>query len=601
MASVRRTGGILAIVVIAILLLPTPAPAQGGERIVLYDVDIAIEESGTILVTERIDYDFSGTYHHGIYRDIPDRLRFDDVNDRVYPIDVLSVEGSPGTPDDYETEGVDGVFRIRIGDPDREITGRHTYTISYRVEGALNAFADHDELYWNAIGDQWSVPIGSATVRVTAPGQISASACYAGPTGSPAPCDGSRGRGSEVAFTQDSLYPNSAFTVVVGLPKGLVAEPKPILEERWSFGRAFEATPTTIGAGLALLVVIVAGFVGLLWQGGRDRRWRGTAVDVLHGSATGEEQTVPLVERDTLVVEFAPPDGLRPGQIGTLVDEVANPLDVTATIIDLAVRGYLLIEEVPKEGWFGKPDWHLKKRRDGDDQLFEYERMLFDSLFEGRDEVLLAELRKTFYLDLRGVQNALYADVAARGWFPASPEKVRRLWGAIASGVLVVGGIIAFALIRFTHLGLAAIPLVIAGPLMLVGARWMPRRTPKGTALRRRILGFREVMDKAETNFARWAEQENVFSSYLPYAIVFGLTEKWAKAFEHLGQGATDTSSWYVSTYPFTYSAFGDSIDGFAVSTAGTIASTPSGSGGSGFGGGGFSGGGGGGGGGGSW
>jgi uncharacterized membrane protein len=113
------------------------------------------------------------------------------------------------------------------------------------------------------------------------------------------------------------------------------------------------------------------------------------------------------------------------------------------------------------------------------------------------------------------------------------------------------------------------------------------------------VKGFRTVIATAETHMARWAEQENAFTRYLPYAIVFGLTDKWAKAFEGLAK-EPDTS-WYVSGRPFAFHEFTDSIEGFSVTTAGTIASTPSGSGSSGFGGGGSSGGGGGGGGGGSW
>ena len=116
----------------------------------------------------------------------------------------------------------------------------------------------------------------------------------------------------------------------------------------------------------------------------------------------------------------------------------------------------------------------------------------------------------------------------------------------------------------------------------------------------RRVRGFRRVIATAETHLSRWAEQENVFTRYLPYAIVFGLTEKWAKAFEGLGI-TPDTSTWYRGPHPFTYAAFADSVGSFAVTTGGTLASTPSSSGSSGFGGGGFSGGGGGGGGGGSW
>jgi len=169
----------------------------------------------------------------------------------------------------------------------------------------------------------------------------------------------------------------------------------------------------------------------------------------------------------------------------------------------------------------------------------------------------------------------------------------------VAVGGLVAGAVLEFAAIRWTRLALLPLAVILAGLLLMVGARWMPRRTAKGTGLVRRVRGFRTVIATAETNMARFAEKENLFTRYLPYAIVFGLTEKWARAFEVLGQPPPDTS-WYVSSNAFAYGAFSDAMDGFTVTTAGTIASTPSGSGGSGFGGG-SAGGGGGGGGGGSW
>jgi uncharacterized membrane protein len=139
---------------------------------------------------------------------------------------------------------------------------------------------------------------------------------------------------------------------------------------------------------------------------------------------------------------------------------------------------------------------------------------------------------------------------------------------------------------------------VLGGIVIMALASRMPARTSKGTAVLRRVRGFRTVIEKADTYMARWAEQENVFTSFLPYAIVFGCTEKWAKAFEGLAQ-EPDTS-WYMSSRPFTMTGFARSMDDFTVTTGGTIVSTPSGSGGSGFSGG-SSGGGGGGGGGGSW
>jgi uncharacterized membrane protein len=175
------------------------------------------------------------------------------------------------------------------------------------------------------------------------------------------------------------------------------------------------------------------------------------------------------------------------------------------------------------------------------------------------------------------------------------------MWAGIGIAALLLGIGVTVALAYFTKVALLGIPLVIGGLLLIVGAKRMPRRTAKGTAMTRRVNGFRVVIEKVEQHMSHWAEQENVFTRFLPYAVVFGVTEKWAKAFEALGAAPADDMGWYRSSHPFTYVAFADSMDAFAVTTSGTIASTPSGSGGSGFGGGGFSGGGGGGGGGGSW
>jgi uncharacterized membrane protein len=144
--------------------------------------------------------------------------------------------------------------------------------------------------------------------------------------------------------------------------------------------------------------------------------------------------------------------------------------------------------------------------------------------------------------------------------------------------------------------------LLVAGILFTFGAYWSPQRTAKGTAVLRHTEGFRRFINESEKERARFAEQKNLFSEYLPYAIVFGATGKWAAAFSGLDDQPPDTSSWYISSTAFTFVAFSSAIDGFTVSTSGTLTSTPpSTSGSSGFSGGGFSGGGAGGGGGGSW
>ncbi len=527
-------------------------------------------------------------------------MRYDDRYDRVYPITVQSVDASPGTPDQYVLEDIGGDKRIKIGDPDEFITGEHRWTIRYVIRSGLNGFPEHDELYWNVIGAEWDVPVLQATARVETPGPLTDVACFSGPLGSSLPCRQSDLGENAATFATDPLAPNQAFTIVVGFQKGFVPEPTPVLDERWAASRAFAVTPATVGATVGLLALVVAGLSVLLWRTGRDRRFAGSPVDVAFGSETGEEQKVGLFEREPTPVEFVPPDDLRPGQVGTLVDETANTLDVTATIVDLAVRGYLRIDEIPKQGLFGKKDWELFALGKETTDLRAYESMLLGAIFKGRSQVKLSALKNTFASDLNRVQDALYDDAVAHGWFARRPDRTRVLW--VVLGVLAVIGAIAICVVAavFTHAGLVPIPLVLGGLILLAAARRMPRRTSKGTGTLRRVQGFRRFIEESEKERARFAERQNLFSEYLPYAIVFGATEKWARAFADI-DGRLPETGWYGGPNYFTVSSFSDSMDGFSTTTSGTIASTPSGSGSSGFSGGGSSGGGGGGGGGGSW
>lgn len=598
----RRLAAAGAVAVVALVLLGGPAGAQGpGERITAYDVDIRVESTGALLITEVIDYDFASNSRHGIFREIPVRLDYDSRYERIYPLDVISVEGSPGTPDQYERETAGNYERLRIGDPDETITGLHRYTITYRVEGALNGFESHDELYWNAIGTEWPVVIEEATVRVTTPADITEVACFGGEGGSRLPCVEAEQAGRTASFADRRLRPGNGVTVVVGFAKGAVPPPVPVLDERWSLTRAFATTPATVSTSLVLLVLAVGGVGRLAWRTGRDRAFAGSPVDVAYATA-GQDEPVrpsfgPFGAGET-PVEFVPPDGFRPGQLGTLVDEAANTLDVTATIVDLAVRGYLRIDEIPKKGWFGKPDWTLTKLKEGDG-LLHYEALLLDGLFRDGAEVKLSSLRTTFVSRLKRVQEALYDDAVASGWFLGRPDRIRLRWRLIGGAAVVLALVLLVVLMAFTHAALIAVPLLLGAVMLLVSAKRMPRRTAKGTGVLQRVNGFRRFIDESEKDRARFAEQQHLFSEYLPYAIVFGATEKWARTFAGLDDELVQPG-WYGGSSSFTPVGFAHSIDGFAVTTAGTITSTPAGSGSSGFSGG-SSGGGGGGGGGGSW
>jgi hypothetical protein len=584
-----------------------PAHAGTSERILDYRTEVTIQPDGVLEVHETIVYDFGVVPRHGIFRVVPVRTSVSpkDGYDRVYPLTVVSVSGSGDTPAQYTVEEDGDDERIKIGDPDRTITGEHTYDIVYRVRGAMNAFAEHDELVWNAVGTEWPVTIEQATAIVHARADIQQVGCSSGPYGATFPCDTTGSMGATAVFAKKQLFPYNGMTFTVALPKGaVVPSPTPILEERFSFTSAFRVTPATGGIGGAMLALLAGIVIFLVWKFGRDRRYAGSAVDAAYGTARGDgedggpEVSAPLREAET-PVEFEPPEQLRPGELGTLIDFDAGPLDVTATIIDLAVRGYLKIEEVDKEWYQFKHDWKLTKLpKEG--QLRQYERTLYSGLFRDGDEVKLSDLKNTFAARMSKVREQLVDDAMSKGWFTRKPGTVKVLWGLL--GMLVLGGGIALTILLAaeTHAALLGVPVIIAGILLLIAARWMPKRTAKGYSVLRHTLGFKRFIDESEKHRAQFAERANIFSEYLPYAVVFGATDKWAKAFADLGE-EPDTSSWYVSQHAFDYAVFSSAIDGFATTSAGTLTSSPASSGSSGFSGGGFSGGGGGGGGGGSW
>lgn len=595
---------------LAVLVPTADARAAGFEQTDAYTVELTIRPDGVLHVRERIDYDFGDTPRHGIERFIPTRFRYDDTYDRVEPISHVTTTATDASA--KVTQSQDGSYtRLRIGDPNQTVTGRHLYTISYDVTGALNAFPNHIELYWNAIGDQWRTAITVASVTVQAPDTITRVLCFVGPNGATTPCEGSSTAGLRATFNQPSgLPPFNGFTVVVELPPGSVSGTTPILKERFALSRAFAASPRSL---LLVAVVLLGGgaLLGrLLWLRGRDRRYVGQipGLTPTPGQA-GVEKPRPLGTPAAGAVEFAPPDDIRPGQLGTLIDETANPLDVTATIVDLAVRGYLRIDELEREHRWSKRDWNLVQLRASSDPppgkpaLLPYEATLLDALFAGRTEVMLSELKDTFYAELQRVQNKLYDDVVAQGWFSRRPDSVRSAWKVAGFGLLAAGVALTYLLAKHTHLGLVGLAVVALGIAMIPLSRFAPARTGKGSAALARVLGFRQYIATAEAGQLKFEEATDVFSRYLPFAVVFGLTDRWAKAFGDIAQQAAASGGlgWYTGPPGWSPLYFGSSFGSFTSSVSSVVVSTPSASGGSGFGGGGFSGGGGGGGGGGSW
>ena len=542
-----------------------------------FAADLTIDKSGALHIVEAIDANFGGLQKHGIFRTIPVRYRWDDTHVRVYELQVRSVTDGTGQSVRYETSDQGNSKVIKIGDPNRTVSGRQAYRITYDVAGAMNAFPDHDELFWNVNGGLWNVRAQAVTASVHAPAAPQQATCYQGAAGSDETCRFTvTSSGADFAATRP-LAPYGQLTIVAALAKGAVTEPTPIITRDGDNLLAyFEPTPLW----LALAVFALgAGIAFLYWRWytvGRDAR-----------------------ERETIVPEYEPPDKVRPAQLGVILDESADTRDVTATIVDLAVRGFLTITEEPSGGLFAKKDWTLHDTGKANKELLPYERIVFTGLFKDGPDVKISELRTHFVSSLRTAESELYRDSADRKWFAARPDRVRQGYAGVSVLVVIVGVGVAWLLGRTLGAGLVGVAIVVVGLVALAAARVMPAKTAAGAELLRRTLGFRRYMEVAEKERQRFAERENIFSEYLPYAIVFGCVDKWARAFKDIDLSA-QTSSWYVGNTPFNSFALASSLQGFSSNLGSAISSTPGSSGGSGFSGGG-AGGGGGGGGGGSW
>ena len=598
-----RLAAALAFAGVSVLPGAAAAQAPGFERIRAYDVEIDVLPSGRIHVVETIDYSFGTLRRHGILRHIPVRFHYDGTYDRVYPLKNVRVTGSPGTPVQTEVKGEGDSKVIRIGDPDREINGDHRYVIAYDVDGSVNRFESHDELFWNAVGHEWPLFVGRSTVTVRSAVPVGEVACFAGADGARARCDTARAQGTTATFAHGKLSPFEGLSVVVGLPAGHVAEPGPVLDERWSADKAFSRGRRQVALAVLTLCAGLGGVAALVGRGGRDRQFAGLipGLDPVVGE-TAEEEPVPFVGRGEVSVDFEPGDDMRPALMGVLIDERADPLDVTATIVDLAVRRYLTIEELPRKGLFRKRDWKLTYLGGPAEGLAPWESRLVGALFPSGDVTMASQLKNRFFSHLREIQSDLYDDVVARGWFRRRPDAVRSWWSSAGTVAALAGAGVTYLLARYTTLGLTGIALVLAGLALRAAGPRMPYRTARGTAALDRARAFRRYLVTAEANQLRFEEKEGLFARYLPYAVVFGETERWANAFKDLGARAEQELYWYSGPSGWSAVDFGDSISSFSTHTAGTIASTPSSaSGGSGFSGGGSSGGGGGGGGGGSW
>jgi uncharacterized membrane protein YgcG len=591
-----------------------------GQEITRYAADVDVAADGVASVRLEFTFDFGDEPGHGPFLTLPTRqaIAGDSENDRLFRI--TDVRASSDTaPDDLDVEETRQGLIVRVGDEDvDDVSGSHDYEVSYRVQGwinpAGNALGDppptDDELFLNVLGDAWDIPLSDVSVSLRGPADADQALCFAGGRGSPDPCtspppsDG----GSTVTAGQDVVRPGQAFSVVVDWPAGTFPGVEPIVGEKVDYSDPFVPTPGTGGAALLIARVGSALAVARARRQGRDRAALGLPAGVVAGAPGGGSAF--REHRPPVTVQSAPPAGVLPGELGTLLDEVADPRDVTATIVDLAVRGYLEIREVAGAWQDVPPDWELVSTSRDPAGLTAFEGRLLADLFATRDTVLMSQVKTSFASSMAAVQQLLYEHVTDKGWFTANPRTVRRRW--IGAGVvLVVLGIAVggFAIAALADgVALVGLALVVVGVVVLASAKAAPARTAAGTEVLAQAVAFKRYLETADPDQLRLVHGEDLFSRYLPYAIAFGVTERWAGAFESLASRGQEvpTPGWYrggVVPYGiWGVGGFGDSVGSFAsITTQSISAATPASSGGSGSGGGGFAGGGVGGGGGGGW
>ncbi|TDC02970.1 DUF2207 domain-containing protein [Actinomadura bangladeshensis] len=554
---------------VLIPVLPSSPAAAGttaaGERVLKDEVVLTAGRGGTVKVKETIVYRFAG--RKGFEREFQTRTHESLSEDRVWKLGNLRASSPDGGPTKV-TASESGLRTTVEVSGAKAVTGDRTVVLEYDLRGAITPMGAAEELHWPVVGG-WKVPLDEAKATVDGGALIRSVNCFTGPIGSTIGCTQyyTNHTHTQGVYAQQGMLPGEFMTVVAGLPAGTTGG-RAIHERRHTVATAFSVNAVTGGALAGLLVLLVGGVAALYLLRGRDAR--------VVGKKAAEGDHAPLAG-----TEFEPPDGVRPGQIGTLIDEQADVIDVTATIVDLAVRGYLLIEEEDRART-GRLDWTLRRLDRPQVDLLPYERILLDALLTapdgtGRDAVQLSELGGTFATKLAQVRSAMYDDVVKQGWFARRPDTVRSRW--TVAGILVtllgIAGTVALALT--TEWALAGLALIIAGAALAYGGQYMPAKTARGATVLAHTIGFRAflergaVPDDGEAVASR--QRIALFSRFLPYAVVFDTVPKWAETVKDAGERAegADNLYWYEGPAEWDLSKFAESMRTFTLATSGSI------------------------------
>lgn len=528
----------------------------------LYDVHIKITPEGYADFDEVITVQFSEP-RHGIYKYIPYTFEIDGKTGE-YLFEDLNVEGYA-----YSTSKANKNLVIRIGDADKYVDGQQIYHVHYRILNPINFFENNQEFYWDIIGHDWDTEIGSVNFHINFPEQVFLKtedvAFWTG-------AYGSKDKNANVTvfprevkgYTTKALLPDEGMTVAINFPKNTFAAMDDVTWFRKRHG-------LLIGS----ILFLIAGVAGKVFS--RN-------------------------QKQTIMTEYYPPDGISPAIAGGFVDNSVDNNDVLCLIPHLAAHGYMKLESKPG-GFLQRDNMVFTKLKNADDSLFGFEKDFLNGLFSSGDLVELKHLRDRFYTTMNSVKNSVKSWISAQGWY----EPDQKTMGCVtALGALGAIGWGAYGFLGQQNTD--GIALIAVGILLFVLAGRFHKRSPLGNSTYQKFEGFRQFVAKAEKPVIErlLKDDPSYYDKTMPYALAFGYLSRWNKQFDGL---LTQPPSWYSG--PYVYGAGGgnpmDSWTHFTetfpteVNHIGSVFSSSPSSSSSGGGGGGFSGGGGGGGGGGSW
>ncbi|MDR0285468.1 MAG: DUF2207 domain-containing protein, partial [Propionibacteriaceae bacterium] len=490
--------------------LATVAHAAAGDQYTKFDVQATVGADGVISVTQTMDLAFGST-GHGPQLWFLTRQAYDDQQDRLYTYGDFQVTSPTGAPANLDVTTESNNVQLRIGDANVTVSGTQTYVLTYTVAGGVNpdvtepnAASNLDEIYWNVIGTDVTVPIANVSVTLTGPAAVSQTTCYTG-TDFTTPCTSNTADGATATYTQSAIQPGEGFAVVGGWPVGTFpgAELKLVPHSQSPFSLAGTGGYVATGAGA---VTVVSGFV-LAWlrRRGRDEQY----ADVTPGEVPGAPDGAPIhrAEVTDAAVEFAPPAGIPPRLTGAIVREKTANEDVTATIIDLAVRGYVHLNQ-------GQGEAFTLTRTNADYRsLNPVEQSVYSGLFHARPTITSQQMSdEDFYETYQGYKATIAREFDSQGWYRKNPRAVvaaYQMGGLIiaaggGAGAVWLGSQLAKS--GILGVGWLAVPFILLGLGMMIVARRMPVRTPVGSAVAGQAFGFKKYLETAEADQIKWEE-----------------------------------------------------------------------------------------------